>query len=670
MTRKIAIFMQMLLLAATWAAAATPEGKPAVPVRPEDEAPFAADSGCGPAQGISSLTAVGKLPPVRTMVFDPLSNSFGFVAPCAEQSSKVGGVDAAELRNRDFLDSRRLALTTQKLRLLIMPYNPDDGELALEVSLGNGIEFEITPTGGGASTRAAAMKDAEKKVVPQVKAPQAPEAVPSVRDKAKELFENSRPTSTSVPPAEQSVQESVQDYLIDASQSREDVPETSDLDLAKERARREKEERERDFTLRSLGRVQEGFSQFRKLVAETSRSLRKGATMASRIEGRIADQSQDISNAMAEHPLRLAVDATFSEVLEVARARTRAAQSVQFKSCYKGSKSFDEDLTRLRADLDVVLSLLVHMPDLKEGLKEDLQILSGRPSPSSEIPAKAWSSLLEGYKDALSHLDEPRLEFEKITDTTHARIPELQSQEKRVLALLTSPAVELERVNFSPLEDNQAVTFKARRGEKRTDDGDLTIIPSRVNSWTVKSAPVQTVRFGTGIVASYLERPVFKLGPEITRTMGEGDAAQEVMTKQVLLQDQGDGEVLPVLFVHHYWGRRSPLLSRTTFERYMPTLSLGIPLAKADPLQEVLLGLNWEMVAGFELNLGVHFGKVKALDSNVKFGDRELRLGDEVPSNVALADLEKERFKPDFYIGVVLTSETYRRLFDARETEN
>ena len=57
----------------------------------------------------NARTAIGQLPTVRVVVFDPLSNSFAFVAPC---EVTTGTLDV----NRDRMDARRLALTTQALQ--------------------------------------------------------------------------------------------------------------------------------------------------------------------------------------------------------------------------------------------------------------------------------------------------------------------------------------------------------------------------------------------------------------------------------------------------------------------------------------------------------------------------------------------------------------------------
>ena len=83
--------------------------------------------------------------------------------------------------------------------------------------------------------------------------------------------------------------------------------------------------------------------------------------------------------------------------------------------------------------------------------------------------------------------------------------------------------------------------------------------------------------------------------------------------RRILFNDEGNGKVLPGLFLHHYWGRKSPLLRKTAFETFMPTISLGIPLSEANVFTQFLLGLDWEITTGFEVNVGYHFGKVNAL---------------------------------------------------------
>ena len=158
---------------------------------------FSADSCLGPA---SAITAVGRLGPVRTVVYDPVSNSFAFIIPCSEALSQ-GGISKEDIRNRQYLDSHRLALTTQKIRLLILPYNPVDGGLTLQDSrTQGGIEFAEAPVASvpkSQDTKQTAASKPGKAKKPKVPSLVADKDLANMLGKAKSMLNKRSPASLS-----------------------------------------------------------------------------------------------------------------------------------------------------------------------------------------------------------------------------------------------------------------------------------------------------------------------------------------------------------------------------------------------------------------------------------------------------------------------------------------
>ncbi len=243
------------------------------------------------------------------------------------------------------------------------------------------------------------------------------------------------------------------------------------------------------------------------------------------------------------------------------------------------------------------------------------------------------------------------MEVEKELKDLSAAIAVVRRGSDDFKRMMNSPAFTLQRSIYPPLASGESITFTITRSAVVGSDGKAKLTPKQTAVLEVRSAPVYTVRFGTGIVVSGLRDPSFKVG----------DDPKDSSMKIILFDDQGQNQVLPGLFIHHYWGRRSPLLLPSVFERFMPTFSLGIPVAKTDLLQQVLFGLDWELVPGLELNVGAHWGKVNGLNNGYHVG------GPPVPQDLDVTTIQEKRFRTAFYAGIVLNGDTFSNFLGQRQ---
>lgn len=610
------------------------------PVAPEvaTAVPETSDSLCGDQNG---RTAIAQLPPVRIVVFDPLSNSFAFVAPCADLQRRSTNDENRRRAaiNADYLDRHRLALPTQKIRLLIMPYNPLDGDLALEVSSGQGIEFEPIPsqfTAPPRTTPAVAPATAPPVTAPPAKPaadePKVAEALE--KDVAKQeqnrVREQVQKNETPTPPP---------------------APQPGDQEAS-------------DYTLKLLGRVEELIDIYRRDVAIPADTIQHVITDTGCIGEHLADISVNISQAIArDTSFTLATDTTLSQVLAEAARRSRViAEGQRFvEPCIEKNSygvGVDEDLSVLRNALDKASAEVARAEAILRRLAESFALLATRTQPplltaTVRVPDAQWRAQLVNYQRTVASLEQYHQALVSRLTTARTEVGKVPAAYRELLRAMNTPAAHVQRFNFPPLPNGESVTFTIRRGSATGG-----AIPARSNSLELRSAPAATIRFGAGLVASWLSNPTFKAGPERDEVVDNKPTGNKLKT--ILFDDESDGQVLPGVFVHHYWNRRSPLLLPTNFERFTPTFSLGIPLAKSEVFEQILLGLDWELVPGVELNVGLHFGKVAALAD-------DYRVNQEILSTIDITTITQKRFDRSVYAGIVLNTESFNTLLGNRK---
>jgi hypothetical protein len=287
-----------------------------------------------------------------------------------------------------------------------------------------------------------------------------------------------------------------------------------------------------------------------------------------------------------------------------------------------------EHLVEDRQNLTLLLSTL----------EETLGQLENEDLPAKK-PLKEWLAQINAFKANLEKGKKFADDLDKAIEKGGERLAGLREQYQKVLKAVVSPALQDERFNFPPLHKGETLLFRVSRGSK-PEGKDLT--PGRSNELELRTVPVFTARFGTGLVFSELEDPVFEF---------DG-------TNAIRFRDEGNGEVRLGLFVHHYWGRRSTGLKATLFEKFMPTVSLGIPVSEGKGIfDEVFLGLDWELATGVDLVAGLHFAKVNAL-----VDESQLNQVQTAPAGGTLdiADFQKETSKSRLFFGVVLNSDIFK----------
>jgi hypothetical protein len=585
MYRWMAVLMGMLLAGGAWAG----EKKT---VDDSDQLPE--KWSCGK---VGARTAVDQLPAFRGIVYDPVSSSFAYI------SAKDCDNNTAVAKNLDHLDRRRLALTSQKVVLLIMPYSPFDGSLTGEKVSKLGVESEETLFGGAPPDKGAGTTSPPAQ--PQAGGTSSASALRALH------FDFNPPTQSD--PAAAQLNRLQQELL--------KIPNA--LDAAKG-----------NFATVSLD-IGCARNHVRDLPARLSRRIAKG----------VSDRS-----------FSLARDASLTAIKSESRCRINDSRSIDYQTCLdeseeSGPATFDLDARDMMSRLSTTLGKIDDLGHELDSMDVMAQALPDAPTKQSHIKPADWKREIKEVRDAISQYRGYLKDFGKSVTDQVKLIDDVGGEYRAFKTAMTSQAMMLQRKVYSPLASGDGITFTFKRNAILAADGKTELIPAKEATLEVKSTPVSTIRFGTGLVVSWLKNPTFKVGEEDPQTK----------MKRIAFDDRGNAQVLPSLFVHHYWGARSGLLDRTNFEMLMPTVSLGIPLAKSDPLQQVLIGLDWELITGLELNLGVHWGKVNALS-------RGHSVGQWIASTTDLSTLQEKRFRAAFYGGIVLNSDAFKKLIGAQES--
>ncbi|MCB1033037.1 MAG: hypothetical protein KDD47_04290, partial [Acidobacteria bacterium] len=281
----------------------------------------------------------------------------------------------------------------------------------------------------------------------------------------------------------------------------------------------------------------------------------------------------------------------------------------------------DKGLQLLLAEIEKVLAEL-KKEDLPKGKK-----------------LQEWMAQIQQIEGNLTKGKKFAKELQEAVTKGAERIKALQAKNGEFREALISPAFQDERFNFAPLAKGEVIRFKVSR-DAELKDGQL--VPGKSNEIELRTAPVYSARFGTGVLFSDLDDPTFKFDRD----------------NFLRFNEEGNGEVRLGLFVHNVWGRRSPLLKSTPFEKFVPTFSLGIPVVNSKAIfEEVLLGLNWELTSGIDLVVGAHFAKVNALRDDALL-DVQVEVSEGVTLDVA--DFQKTTTDSALFFGIVVNSEIFK----------
>jgi hypothetical protein len=624
-----------------------------------------AASSAGKPHGFGALS---RLPSVRIVVYDPVSNSFGFV-----RSRAKGRVKDEDVFNQDYLDRERLALTTQKVRLLILPYNALTTHLTLTTSNGNGVEFKTLFSQPAASadkgTAAAAAAETANTTAP---ANAAKATVPGqLKAKAKTNFaaeqkdfrsalKNSLGFMDSITSSNQGAAASRDAFTASAQSLRVNLatvaPKTpgevlADIDASFDVYR------DKSVEIQSnIDAVLSGIHCLHDSLPKTQNEVTKG--LAEVDNTNLPDR---------EHPFTLAYDRAFEDVLAEAQARHDKILSIASNSltgCLQDvdkSMLFEDQVGQLDIALDNAHRSMNLIGILLDKASDTLTNIRSTPPKDGDVKADDWKETIDAYGETLKSLKTFHTGVQKRIDDARTAADALLSPHEDMVNALLGPAGWIQRFIYPPLEDGKSITFAIRRtiiDPKST----TTATVDETNSIELRSATSDLLRFSTGVVKSGFRNPTFKAGPTESTTDSSG---KTIMQHQILFDDENNGTTLMGVFVHHYWERRSPLLRPTLLERLVPTFSLGLPLAKSDLLEQVLLGLDWELIPGVELNVGGHFGKSARLVRS--FDGKPLHVGDYVPATVDSTAVQSTHYASGVYFGISLNGDAFAALTGNRK---
>ncbi|HTQ12115.1 MAG TPA: hypothetical protein VMI31_18780 [Fimbriimonadaceae bacterium] len=592
-------------------------------------------------------TALGRLPAERIVVYDPVSNSFAFVI---DDSC----TDATDLKNREILDRHRLALTTQKIRLLIMPYNPIGVTLTFEAkrNTSGGSEFEEMP--GAKVSKATDTETAPTNVSPP------PQTKKVLSD---DTLKNAKKTTAG--------------KATDANSRL--LKQLRSLDLATEAT--VSPEKQPDQRLDILLKLSAKDERFNDDLQKMSTQLVMLQNSSNCFYDNISSIPTKANRILAQGSLSLARDVTLGTIEKEAQRRTEGlTQGKFYEGCLESSgvKSFENDIQGLNAQIGSLKSSLASARQSVDTIKNYISVVKNtEPLKSSNISSESWQEQISLYERRAQDYQRYIDDLSKSEQGIETQVASTRARHDSFVAVLGTPALQLQRKNYDPLADGESITFTFTRSavDGAAEDGSAATSPRAKKKTTaaappgasdqfleatieLKSAPTRTFRFGTGVVASYLRNPSFTAGPENLGSDGKGNG-----TKNILYSDRSDGQAQVGIFVHHYWGRRSGLLTPTWFERLVPGFSFGLPITMEDPLQSFLIGLDWELVPGVDLNVGAHWGKVNSLADHY-------HVNQPIPKDLDVSTIQEKRFRTGFYAGIVLGTDIFQSLTNSQSSKN
>lgn len=559
---------------------------------------------------IHALTAIGRVPAVRIVVYDPVSNSFSYVDPCPRNNDQI-------LRDR-----YHLALTTQKIRLLLLPYNAADGNLLLEVKTGTGAEFDLLPKAAlPAQTPATAEKPREATEAPPV-------ASSGDKTQTKAKADAAGRVAETVAAADQ------------GQLSRTWSLNTQTLDNSTNPA----------------GRL---LLQLEALIA----SYREATQQARDQSHAVADQAQcldafrtrmgsGVGQSFAQGDFTLAHDVSFDELERVARARAAALKTHEDADpgCAKQKgQSFAatvEDarrqFTAARSSVETAGAILDRAAGTLASLEAQATIELPRYR-GERFNKEAWEKQQQNYENGLKDLRAHHETLEKLRDDAGTLLDTVNTNFLTAMNAFNSAASQIQRFEFPPLHEDETISFIVRRTGV---DAKETRVPGKANMIELRSTPADLFRFGVGAAKTNVKDPSFRV------------AASDDGKKHIVYDDAGNGSTVVAAFVHHNWTRRSPFLTPTWFERFMPTLSMGVPLTDTKALfDQLLVGFNWELTPGFDFVLGQHFKKVNTLIKGYEIGQ---------VTTLDTTDIQQKKFRNSWFFGVAMNTDLFTTLGSKR----
>lgn len=674
-----------------------------------DDLQLASELKCGPA---NAFGAIQHLPAVRVVAYDPVTNSFGFIR-CIRREP-VPGKEASDLTfNEDYLDRQRLALDTQKIRLLVLPYNTKGIQLTMAKSNGNGVEFQAIFNPPAAPAKAATDQPVQAAGTPPAKTADA--KIPSGGSNGSKSTDTTASTTTTAKAkkklkattgttktnadvaqevktsqAARDLRNALQDSMdrlvntrvfdlkaaiADDASKRINVqtpaetlisPSKDPLEILAGVAVLIDEYRERAGAIEgSIGPIGTGAHCLNDSLSITVSNVTKTLQISDDVtKGGDESTSGVLTGAK---PFSLAYDRTLDDVLNESKRRLEQIRKQVMKApaCVQGPDSggidYDSQVHQLDLQLDARHAALITVGIPLDDASDALSRLPNTPPKDSTTTADDWKKSVAAYTDTVNSLKTYQKNVQKQIDDTRTTVDALIGSHAALVEALLGPGASIQRFNYPPLKDNESISFAFQRA---VIDPKATAQPvNDANSIELRSAPTDAVRFSTGVVRSGLRNPSFTTVDVPDGTVDSTGKAN--VAHEIVFSDQGNGTTLPGVFIHHYWTRRCALLQPTALERWVPTLSLGLPLAKSAPLEQVLLGLDWELIPGVELNTGMHYGKANQLDKD--FGGKPLTVGSTVPATLDITKIQSQHYTSAFYLGISINTEAWAALVGNRQ---
>lgn len=580
----------------------------------------------------TAWTAMSQLPPVRIIVFDPMSSSFSFVSLCPNEGNRNN--------NLDYFDRRRLALPTQKLRLLVLPYNPADQEVVISHEDGKCVEIEETAVAGAPPSPVPPPKTGE-----------------SATDKAKEAERQVDKATSKLPKGANEKAKTLLGKFTSELNNKKINLDLSDVTLQAQSATTlnldefqgwlnpSETTGERAIADR-LAKTDAAALRFQEESRDLLQKIKTALDHLSCVNSHLQAVPEQLAAILSSHHMSTAVqDLPLCAVVAEALARSKEIQKDRYVTCSKENEkaTFADDVRALQDELQSLDGESMQLAGLVKDIRQSVDIMDGMTTTFRALGltsgmTRDWEENVRLYREQIKDAEEFLSPIDQSLDEAKNTLVQLRRDRESFIRAQHERAEPFHKFTHNPLYNGNSIAFTAKRGS------------DEVAKLTVCSAPAYNVRFGVGIVASNLKNRTFTAGAE--------DSATKM--KSIVAEDTS--QILPIVAVHHYWGKRSPLLSPTLFERFMPTFSLAIPLSKSELLEQALFGLTWDLTPGVELSIGVNVGRVNDLVKGYT-------VGQQVPSSVDVSTIQGKKMDTAFYFGIVLNRDSFNALFDGQKAE-
>lgn len=321
-----------------------------------------------------------------------------------------------------------------------------------------------------------------------------------------------------------------------------------------------------------------------------------------------------------------------------------------------------QNLIRIGTGKDKEVEILIKGSQLDLAPESVRQFLAAQAE--IERREQEWQSARQKASDAngtnkktLENLKAQLAELEKLTPQTSAlkaQIERLNEQLKETSAKLKAAYDELHNLELKALESKQAAEASRDAAQKaigKSSELKLKYAEAKeLDRVTIQSRSLTYIRGSLGLAYTTLQNRSYSLGPN--------DVGAQVIRSNTDLQ------MLAMLVLSHYWCGADLRETKQPWDRsrscwaanLAPTFALGVPLNK-NPLENILIGMQWSPVPGFGLLTGVHVGRVNALrpgfaEGNAPPPDSSFRIEDAAAQKTAVG----------FSIGGTLTDALLIRL--------